>query len=165
MSNCLITKSQQALFWKLFRRAWAANCARSGMPPDLKVDADAWRHSILNDTAGNPSIKRLRQNNFDRVMLRLAMETNDQREIEYWAVATDRRLRFLIENTLRKMSKLDSTREFSWNYVVTTYRQANLPLNISDAPAEYLHKVFQMLDTHLRRLKSRHCHAGTDAPF
>lgn len=151
----LVSDGQLALFWKLYRRAWSAQCARTGTPPNLKGASDSWRHVILQAEAGNPSIKHLHRDKFDQVMLRLAIEAGDTRDISYWSDAVERRLRYLIEETLREMASLDSTRDYSWHYAISCYHKAKLPLKIHDAPAEMLHKVYQMLDTHRRRLQHR----------
>jgi hypothetical protein len=151
----LVTSHQLAIFWRLFRDAWTAECRRTGTPPNLKGAADTWRHRILLEEGGTQSIKTLRKDKFDDVMLRLAVEAGDEKEISYWSSAVERRYRYLIEQCLHAMAKLDSSQTYNWQYVVNCYRRAKLPLDIQNAPAEHLQKALQMLDTHRRRLIDR----------
>jgi hypothetical protein len=88
-------------------------------------------------------------------MLQLAIEACDEREIAYWAVATERRLRYLIRQLLNDMGELDASRTYDWSYVESCYSQANFPLTLDDAPAELLRPIYQMLFIHRRRLQRR----------
>lgn len=155
MKNHLISNRQKYLFWSLFNRAWIAHAARKGINRKSAEAATAWRHGILEKITGQSSTKFLTQDDFDSVMLQLAIEACDEREIAYWAVATERRLRYLIRQLLNDMGELDASRTYDWSYVESCYSQANFPLTLDDAPAELLRPIYQMLFIHRRRLQRR----------
>jgi len=164
----LLSKKQLSLFWRLFAKAWQAHCnvlATHGAIPESKDD---FRHAlILKATLGKyASIKEVANPCFESLMLDMAAITGDEREIGYWTACVERRYRFLIEQALTMMQEMDCSVEYDWEYVRHIYRHSKiLPLTLDEVPADHLRAVFQMVDTHRRRLKRRLRDAMEEAPF
>ena len=66
--------------------------------------------------------------------------------------AVERRLEFLIDETLRELSHA-AGHLFDWSYARGVLHHMHLPENFADVAAPQMFKVFEALDTHLRRLK------------
>lgn len=165
-STALLSGKQLSLFWRLFARAWAAHAYRADQPVKDSVLKEEWRHKILRDFGEVESIKQLDQAGFEDVMLELATELDDAREIGYWTSCVERRYRHLVKELLKELSRIDGGRVYDWAYVRATYTQSkHLPVSISEAPSDTLRKVYQMLDTFRRRLERRRLDALEEAPF
>jgi hypothetical protein len=91
---------------------------------------------------------------YDLACLHFAQIAGDDNAISYFSASAERRMRHLISDRIRSISALEGW-TCDWHYVRSIYEHMNLPLTIDEAPAKLLWKVFQALDTHVRRLRKR----------
>lgn len=91
---------------------------------------------------------------FDTVMIHFALLATDEYWISRIAHADQRRQFWLINKRLADLSAIEHT-QHDWNYARSIYQHMHLPLHMRDCPAELLWKVFQALDTHVRRLQAK----------
>jgi hypothetical protein len=107
---------------------------------------------------------------FDRVMANLAVLAMDEYWMERTSGAAERRVHFIIQQTLSDISELTGT-VHDWEYARGVYAKMRLPLKLEDTPAALGIKVFQALDVYRRRLGKRRSEAGEtpalpdDVPF
>jgi hypothetical protein len=107
---------------------------------------------------------------FDRVMANLAVLAMDEYWMERTSGAAERRVHFIIQQTLSDISELTGT-VHDWEYARGVYAKMRLPLRLEDTPAALGIKVFQALDVYRRRLGKRRSEAGEtpalpdDVPF
>ena len=165
LEKCL-TPKQKAAFW----RAFAA--ARLVVQPQ---DQDSWRHNILIEETGKFSLLDLdRKGDFEAVMRRLWSEAGNWEEAVRYSVGDERRAAFLIKVVAAQVLQLmddETTRAAA--YVAGVLRQSRLVTNAVaergdfwlDIPLANALKVFQMLDTHRRRLLKSTGHDGKSAAF
>lgn len=160
-----ITDKQRVRFFRLFRKAWLAYCAGTGGQANSLSAADKFRHETIAEALGDPAKNSLtkvhRVDDFDAVMLALAIVANDDGEIAYWSTAVERRWRHAIRTKLVELSNA-AGHLFDWRYARGIMDHMRLAENFDDVPASQLRAVFQALDTHLRRVKRRageHPHA------
>lgn len=139
-------------FFALQRRAWQAHAYREDVPMNDKAAETAWRQAETLKECGVESFGDLDHvDDFERIMLHWAITAEDDREIAYWSTSLERRYRHLIRERLREISHVSGT-PHGWEYVRGIHDQMQLPLRLEECPAEHLHKIFEALDTHLRRL-------------
>ena len=154
-----LTAAQLRRFWQAFRPAWLAHAGRSGLDSSDRAAAESWRHSVTAEEChGITSVKRLGNDDFDAIMLRFAIEAGDEAAIAYWAPAAERRLRHLIRRKLASLDRLEPGRHHGPAYLAGILRQSNIlspHATLDDLPADHLRTALQILDTHLRRLRSR----------
>lgn len=154
-----ITKPQAAAFWRLF----SAACRRNAVLP---AQRDAYRHRLLRETLGVSHMSQIdRTEGFDRIMARLALEAGDDAAAAHYAVGSDRRRAALVADCATQVLQLamaDAPGADPLPYIAGILAQANLapPRRIGadywlDLPPRSLAALFQMLDTHRRRLLSR----------
>ncbi len=165
-----LTPRQLRRFWQAFRPAWLAHAGRSSIDPSDRAAAESWRHAVTAEECnGITSVRRLGNADFDAIMLRFAIEAGDETAIAYWAPAAERRLRHLLRRKLAALDRIDPARRHGPAYLAGILRQSDLlpPLStLDDLPADHLRTALQILDTHLRRLRSRPPAALLeDAPF
>ena len=147
-----LTTPQIARFWKVFGAAWAVYSAGTG-----ECGEEA-KHSFRKAQLAECGFASLtdvdRTHGFDLVMFHFAQLAGDEATACYFAVAVERRMRFLIRDRLEIITKLTGVRH-DWSYARGIMDHMHLAANIDDVPAEQLLKVFEALDTHLRRLKHK----------
>lgn len=142
----LWSERQNAMFERLAEKAWRS----AGKPGNLIewVGQTAWpgrRPWQAND----------KTESFDRAMSELAIVAGDSYWIDRTTAAAENRLRYLIRCLLQDLDELQGGTH-TWAYVAGIWKQSQqLPVDIDDAPAQTLFKVFQMLDTHVRRVADR----------
>jgi hypothetical protein len=160
------SSAQMPPSWRLFARAWIRHATRADIRPSDTAAKEAWRRELLFQHAGVTSTKALNQDTFESVMLALASEADDTKQIGYWTSCIERRYRHLIKESLQECSRLNPDTVYDWFYVRDVYAQSQqLPVSIFEAPAPTLKKVFQMLDTHRRRLDRHRREHLEEAPF
>ena len=162
-----LTPKQKAVFW----RAFAA--AKMVVQPQ---DADAWRHKILMEETGKMSLLDIdRRGEFEAVMRRLWSEAGNWEEAVRYTVGDERRAAFMIKVAAAQVLQLvdaDTTTDPA-AYVAGILRQSHLVTNAvaergdfwMDVPLANALLVFQMLDTHRRRLLRATGHDGRTAAF
>lgn len=146
------TEAQNLAFEELALEAWD----KHGRGPDNQFRP--WLQSELASvglTSWKASGKDGRTIVFDAVMGHLALLADNGYWIQRTAVQSEIRLRWAITQKLKDLEDLTGE-PHHWSYVHSIWKQSQqLPAEIEDAPAETLHKVFCMLDTHVRRLAER----------
>lgn len=154
-----LTPSQTRRFWLAFRPAWLAHAWRNGLASGDRKAAEEWRHKVTaEECQGRASVKDLGNVDFDAIMLRFAQESGDLAGVAYWAEAAERRMRHLLARKLAELDRLDPMRQHGPAYLAGLLRQARILVpcaTLGDIPAEHLRTALQILDTHLRRLRSR----------
>jgi len=147
-----LTRPQLALFWRKF----AAACSAQGF-----ADREAYRHAVLREEGGVEHLADLdRTGGFDRVMLRLCIDAGDWQGASHFETGTERRIAELCADCATQLLQLAGADETSaLAYIGGILRQARLdppsPCGGDwwlDVPEGHAVKVFQILDTHRRRL-------------
>lgn len=162
----MITAGQRRKFFPLEHRAWLTHAARIGQF-GVHIDRaqeDAWYRQEMHELLGVDSVKDLHPvEDFDRIMLHWAQIIGDDREIHYWTTAQERRMKRRIRIAMQQLADLQGC-TVSWGYVRSIQYHMNIPEQIDECPVELLHKVYQALDTQVRRLKRKHT-ADAQVPF
>ena len=147
-----LTRPQLALFWRKF----SAACAELGV-----ADRDAYRHAVLREEGGVEHLAQLgRTRGFDRVMLRLCSDAGDYASAARFESGDERRMAELCADCATQLLQLaGSTETSAIAYIGGILRQARLDPPVPcgsdwwlDVPAGHALAVFQILDTHRRRL-------------
>lgn len=148
----MITARQRALFWRVFERAWGARAARPG---DERTAAarEAWRHGIILEASGQPSLGGLDNEGFDRVMERLHQELGEEAGATRFAEGEERRLRWRLDEALAELDRLEPERPHGLAYVRGILRQARMR-SLDDLPARDVRKVLAMVRARTRKLEA-----------
>lgn len=156
-----LSKAQQALFWASFTPAWQAHCAATGADV-YDIDAQtAWRHGIILQETGLPSLGSVRPGaDLDKLLLRLATEAGDYARAAHLEAAGAERIRFRCADCARQICEIDGragleTDEERWRYVAGVAAQAYRGRAWLDILEDDMQRVFMMLDSHRRRLLKR----------
>ena len=148
----MFTPGQYRLLTDLRRRAWAAECARTGIAPNQRAAEDAWYRNVLWSALRVRTSKACNHAmDFDLVCLAMAQLSGDDREIGYWSLAATRRFAWLIRGKLSWLDRVTG-RKHEWSYVVGILKQMRLPAALEDVPVEWMRNVLIALDTHCRRI-------------
>lgn len=176
-----LTPKQKSVFWRAFTAAkWAVQ------PPD----ADAWRHQILMEETGKMSLLDIdRRGEFEAVMRRLWSEAGNWEEAARYTIGDERRAAFMIKVCAAQVLQLmaaggAASRRATTSapapsapspaaYLAGVLRQSRLVSSAvaerddfwMDIPLVNALKVFQMLDTHRRRLIKATGHGGKALAF
>ncbi|MFH0878582.1 MAG: hypothetical protein V2A34_02605 [Lentisphaerota bacterium] len=149
------TPSQQSKFRPLVARAWLVHCALEGTAPNNKASREQWYREELSKAGGWFTTKECNHvHDYDTCMLHFAMIAGDEYWINRIAHSDQRRQFYLINLRLDDLSRLEG-HVYDWNYARAIYRHMHLPERMHDCPAEILWKLFQALDTHVRRIRDR----------
>lgn len=147
----MFTPAQYARLNDLRRRAWLADCGRSGTAPNSRPAEDAWYRQVLWTALHVRTTKGCNRTlDFDLVCAAMAEIVGDDREIAYWSTAASRRFIHLMTKKLAAISK-STGRPHDWSYVVAIMEHMGLPAAIEDVPAELMRNVFIALDRHDHR--------------
>ena len=147
------SRAQQGKFRPLLDRAWLAHCGRTGLFANKKADKEKWYRAELFRVVGVESTRFCdKVHDFDDTMLAFAIIANDSYWIDRIARADERRMIWRINERLRMLSQIRGE-QLTWSYARAIYDHMHLPEDVQDCPAELLQKVFQALDTHLRRFE------------
>ena len=146
-----LTSKQVAKFWRLWGQA-EAEVMPHGADRDQR---DAYRRSVILSSCGKNSLRDVNKtDDFDRLMYAVASLAGDYQEMSYWCIAGERRSVHMIGACARQIGEIVSGPK-GWVYCQATFKQANLPDQWMDIPDTLLVSVFQMLDTHRRRMLKR----------
>lgn len=152
-----ITSRQLAAFWRTFGIA----CSEQGIVD--KAKQNEYRHRVLIEEAGAESIKELdRTKGYERVMFRLNVDAGRYEYAARYESSEERRFAFMIERCVNQIFQLVDNREFSSaeSYICGILYHARINVVKKDdgywmdLSSVNLMKLFQMLDTHRRRLIS-----------
>lgn len=148
------TPRQQFGYRALVKRAWQAHAMRSRLDPESAYDRD-WYAAQLQECLGVSSTAQANKiEDYDRACLHFAEIAGDDTAIGYFTAAVERRVVYWIKRRMADLSYIER-QAVDWPYVRAIYSQMHLPLTMEEAPAQLLLKVFQALDTHVRRLRRR----------
>jgi len=148
-----LSRGQQGKYRQLVDAAYAAEAERlqGELPPK-----DTWRREINLAATGCYSTKQMNQlNQFDDVMMELAIMADDTVWIARLASAAERRIRWVIEKQFIPDLEFLEQRKLDWKYCKSICHQMGIPDRIEDCPALLLIRVLQAIDTHIRRLAGK----------
>ncbi len=148
-----MTKPQTRMFWRLFARS----CQAQGIPSGAR---DAYRKTIMWEECHVQHLADLdRCGDFDRIMIRLALDAEDYELAARFDSGDERRLAHLVEVLACQVMQLHGAEESAAAaYVRGILQQAGFPCRLDgaewwlDLPGADLLSLFQMLDTQRRRL-------------
>jgi len=144
----MLTDAQRVKFFKLARAAYARESPTAPF--------DEWRRAEM-EAAGMPdSVSKVdRVWGYDGLMLHFAKLAFDIGAIGYFTSAAERRLRWVLDGLATDLQWLQKT-GVDEAYIKGIYRQAGMmPADFSDAPAQRLWQVLQIMDTRIRSLCGR----------
>lgn len=144
-----LSPAQVQWFWKLSWKAWRKEAKRAGGSGEEARLAFVAEQLAACGFAGLEDVDAT--NGFDAVMLLMAQIAGDERAAAYFADGAERRMRHLIAEALGELSRLRG-HLCDWRYARGIMDHMHLADDLDDVPVEQLFKVFQSLDTHLRRL-------------
>lgn len=152
MTDTSLTKPQLAAYWRS-----AAAAAHN-----IGAALETYRKRVMREECGVDSVKALnRTGDFDKVMARFAADAGDYAAAGHYATADARRLAVLVRICCAQVMQLKGEPEGSTaaaDYLAGIVRQARLECGAADGcfwldcPPDSLLALFQMLDTHRRRL-------------
>lgn len=152
----MATIKQRAQFFRLWAKARADVCEQYGLVCRISSEERQARHRWIREKTGSTeNINAVRPGNeFSRLMLETAMAACDFREAAYWEMDVAKRWRWFMRHLVRQIGEI-TRRPAAWEYVQGIFGHLGLPASWEDIPTQELEKVWQMLDTHRRRLLKR----------
>lgn len=152
----LLTASQCSLFF----RALGAACSAQGI--NNNADRDIYRKSVVRSETGLSSLKLVnRTDEYEAIMLRLALDASDYELATHFSSGTERRLSHMVEVCAAQLMQLHPDHPDAQAYVIGIINQAGYRGKFDgaiwwlDLTSDSLMAVFQMLDTHRRRILRR----------
>ena len=146
----LLTKPQQAAFWRLWQRA-LTEC----LPQATTAQATALRRDTISRVCGVDSLRLVHPTrHYAALMCEIAQMANDYQAAAYWVQDKERRTAHQVVACARQIGEIVQSPR-GWDYCRGVFKQANLPESWEDVTANALSGVFMMLDTHRRRLLRR----------
>ena len=153
-----MTDKQRIAFFKVFQQA----AERQSIPPG---EREAWRHEIVREACGVPSLKAVGSGaDFDRLMAHVSRLAESHGEAMRWGTAEGRRLAAMAQAAARPIPALaEQWAPGAIPYLRGVMAQAGWRDALHAEDGEWwldldlprLQKLFQMLDTHRRRLLRR----------
>ena len=153
-----LTARQRAAFWEAHRAA----CIELGF--DTREEREAYRRVVMREACGKMHLAELnRTHDFDRVMSRFAKDAGDWQMAEKFAVADEARQMMLVRICCAQLMQLKGAPAGSTaasDYLAGVVEQARIPCGRDvadssfwmDCNPSHLKTLFQILDTHRRRL-------------
>lgn len=151
-----LTQPQTAAFW----RAFSASCSAQGIPTD---EREPYRKKLMLDLCGVEHMAQLnRTDHLDKLLLQLALDSQDYELAARYTIGDERRLSKLVEATATQLMQCQGTEpSVSSAYVAGLVKQAGFPVRQDgstywlDLCTWQIHALFMALDTHRRRILSR----------
>lgn len=150
-----MTDKQKRAFWGQF----AAACRNLGI---TSKDKESYRHAVLEEAAGVRHLSEVNSTTgFEAVMQRLAADAGDWARAASFTIGNTRRIAAMVEDCARQVFELTGNANGdSVSYAKGILQRAGLKrAEALDGKAWYLDyaeatpvKIFQMLDSHRRRL-------------
>lgn len=141
------------------------HCSRKGINPENRFGYDEWYRCILLDTCGvYTTVEANGTDDYEKLMLAFWIIIGDDKQIDYWVKAPDRRMIYVIEKQFIPDLEYLTQQAISWDYIKGICTQAGIPSDMNDCPADLLKKILQMVDTHIRRLAKKEDIALIDLP-
>lgn len=153
-----LTAAQKGAFW----RGFSAACRNMGISGT--AERDSYRHRVMEEETGKRHLSELdRTNDYDKVMARLAADADDYQAAAKYAVGDVYRLAVMIKICCAQIMQLrgDPVGAVTGRkYLAGVLTQAHIRHGEGDAADSFwmdvaqdtVLAVFQMLDTHRRRL-------------
>lgn len=151
-----MTAAQKGQFWRTFRNA----CLALGLQG--KDEQAEYRHGVMRECCGKEHLNDLNTTtDFEAVMQRLAADAGDYEDALRFAGGDDRRMARMVDDCARQVFELSGRSDGDrLAYVRSILAQSGLIHNATtvnvfwwlDYPDTTLGRIFQMLDTHRRRL-------------
>lgn len=153
MKDRSITDKQKRAFWGQL----AAACRNLGITSEEK---EAYRHAVLEEAAGVRHLSDVNSTTgFEAVMVRLAADAGDWARASSFTIGSTRRIAAMVEDCARQVFELTgNTNGDSESYAQGILQRAGLKRSgsFADWYLDYDEatpvKIFQMLDSHRRRL-------------
>ena len=99
-----ISRRQQGMYRPLVDKAWAIHAERQGLAVNSRMAKDEWYRCTLLDTIGvYTTIEANGTTDFEQLMLAFWEIVGDAKQISYWSEAVERRLKWLIDQRLKKL--------------------------------------------------------------
>lgn len=161
-----LTQNQKRLFW----RAMQAACINLGL--STQTERDDYRHKVLFEETKNRHFAQLNRTiDFDRVMTRLAKDAGDWQTASKFASGDEYRLAVMVKiccSQIMQLKGLPDGSDAAKRYLAGILEQSRIPCgtNVTDSSfwmdisKDSLRIVFQILDTHRRRLLAGYKNAG-----
>ena len=150
-----MTDKQKRAFWGQF----ASACSNLGITSEEK---ESYRHAVLEEAAGVRHLSEVNSTTgFEAVMLRLAADAGDWARASSFAIGNTRRIAAMVDDCARQVFELTgNTNGDAASYAQGILQRAGLKRDGASAcKAWYLDyaevtpvKIFQMIDSHRRRL-------------
>ena len=151
----MATPKQRTAFFVLWAQASRAVCRRYDLRADRHDEEREARHLYLRHVTGCESINDVKPGlQFSRLMLTLAVDAENHTEAAYWEEAIAKHWRWFMESLVRQLGEI-ARQPVPWEYVQGIFAHLKLPKSWQDIPEAELEKVWQMLDTHRRRVLRR----------
>ena len=155
-----MTKKQMAMFWPVFAEA----CREHGFTtPQAKED---YRHRLLWDADKARHMSEVSSTGgFERLMQMVSLDAGDYLNAANYKIGEDRRIGALVADCARQVfeiSGINSTEQERLAYILGVLEQAGLSRVRANSPEWWMDigcdspiKIFQIIDTHRRRLLKR----------
>lgn len=156
-----LTAAQQKLFWNVFQDAWKNHAQASGLDANDRAAQEAYRHQLVFRATGKRSLKDVsRAQGFDRLMLAASHDAERFEVSAQVVLSQGRRTQDRCEDCLRQICEIEGRVGLEdtaarWGYVSRMCQHAFRQCSWQDIAEDEFEKVFQMLDTHRRRLLKR----------
>jgi hypothetical protein len=147
-----LSRAQQGKFRPVVKQAWLRHCLIHDLETNDQDARRQWYESELYKCLQINSTNQLRwtSQDFDTLLRHFAALAQDRDTIAHVATNEERQAKWLIGQRLDELGFLDG-KAYDWSYAVAIFDHMQLPITIDECPHEYLDKVFQALDTHVRR--------------
>ncbi len=153
----MATPKQRNQFFRLWGKARAEICERYDLCAVIHdQERDARHRWIRQHTGGRTeNINAVKPGNeYSRLMLQTALAAGDYEAAGYWELDISKRWKWMMEHLVRQLGEI-ARQPLPWAYVQGIFAHMRFPSNWQDIPEGELEKVWQMLDTHRRRLLKR----------
>jgi hypothetical protein len=156
-----LTKPQCDMFWRVFAEAWRRTAAERGLNRDDKTAMEAYRHDLIRRATGRTSLKDVtRTTGFDDLLSLTCQEAELYEIAAKVELSRGRRIRERTADCLRQIVEIDGRQGMDsdgarWGYIAQVTMHAFGRLSWEDIPEDSFEAIFQILDTHRRRLLRR----------
>lgn len=155
-----MTKKQMAKFWPVF----AAACREHGYTEPHQ--RETYRHQLLWDADKARHMSEVSQTGgFDRLMQMVSLDAGDYLTAANYKIGEDRRIGALVADCARQVFEIEgvgSTEQERLSYILGVLEQSGLTRVRANSPEWWMDigcdspiKIFQIIDTHRRRLLKR----------
>ena len=153
----MLTKPQLSLFWRTFQKACTAQQINTS------AERETYRKDVMREECSCSHISDItRAGGFDKILLRLNLDAGDYEAAARFESGRERRMAHLVEISAAQLMQLQGTSDAdALAYVIGIIEQAKFTCRLDgsvwwlDLIEGQLASLFDMLDTHRRRLLKR----------